>query len=79
LALARGVGQLVSSGENEQPLALVRRADFCRRKQSFRNPVAQIFQLASDLAITDVEMICDVFQKDPFGLAFTDDPRKVWP
>ena len=40
LALARGVGQLVPPGEDEQPLALVRRADFCRRKQSFRNAVA---------------------------------------
>jgi len=78
-ALALGVGQFVSSGEDEQPLAFVRRADFCRRKQSFRNPVVQIFQLASDRAITDVEMIGDVFQKHPFGLAFRDDPRDMWP
>jgi len=79
LALALGVGQLVSPGEDEQPLALVRRADFCRRKQSFRNPVAQLFQLASDLAISEVKMIGDVFQKDPFGLAFRDDPREMRP
>jgi len=79
LALALGVGQLVSSGEDEQPLSLVRRTDFCRRKQSFRNAVAQAFQLASDLAISEVEMVGDVFQKDPFGLAFPDDPREMRP
>jgi hypothetical protein len=78
-ALARGVGQFVSSGEDEQPLAFMRRADFCRCKQSFRNAVAQTFQLASDLAITKVEVIGDVFQKHPFGLAFPDDPREMWP
>jgi len=78
-ALALGVGQLVSPGEDEQSLTFVRRANFCRRKQSFRNPEAQAFQLASDLAISEVEMIGDVFQKHPFGLAFTDDPREVWP
>jgi hypothetical protein len=78
-ALALGVGQLVAPGEDEQPLALVWRADFCRRKQSFRNPEAQLFQLASDLAITEVEMICDVFQKHPFGLAIPDDPREMRP
>ena len=78
-ALALGVGQLVSSGKDEQPLALVRRADFCRCKQSFRNAVAQAFQLASDLAISEVEMIGDVFQKHPFGVAFTDDPREMRP
>jgi len=78
-ALALGVGQLVSPGEDEQPLAFMRRADFCRCKQSFRNPVAQLFQLASDLAISEVEVVGDVLQKHPFGLAFRDDPREVWP
>ncbi len=55
-ALALGVGQFVASGEDEQPLAFMWRADFCRRKQSFRNAVAQAFQLASDLAISEIEM-----------------------
>ena len=66
-------------GQNKQPLAFVWHADFCRRKQSFRNAVAQAFQLASDLAISEVEVVGDVFQKHPFGLALNDDPRKVWP
>jgi hypothetical protein len=79
LALARGVGQFVSSGEDEQPLALMRRANFCRCKQSFRNAVAQPFQLASDLAISEVEVIGDVFQKHPFGVAFRDDPGEMRP
>jgi len=60
-------------------LAFVRRANFCRRKESFRNPEAQVFQLTSDLAIADVDMIGDVFQKHPFGLAFPNDPGEVWP
>jgi len=79
LALALGVGQFVSSGKDEQPLAFVRRANFCRRKQSFRNAVAQAFQLAADLAISDIDMIGDVFQKHPLGLALKDDPREMRP
>ena len=80
-ALARGVGQFTCSpsGKDKQPLTFMRRANFCRRKESFRNSVAQLFQLASDFAITEVEMIGDVFQKHPFGLAFRDDPREVGP
>jgi hypothetical protein len=66
-------------GQNKQPLSFVRRANFCRRKQSFRNAIAQLFQLASDFAIADVEMIGDVFQKHPFGSAFSDDPGEVGP
>ncbi|WP_341872938.1 hypothetical protein, partial [Roseibium aestuarii] len=39
---ARGVGQLVSfaDGEDEEPLALVRRADFRRREEACRKAVA---------------------------------------
>jgi hypothetical protein len=66
-------------GQNKQPLAFVRRANFCRRKESFRNAEAQLFQLASDLAIADVDMIGDVFQKHPFGSALSDNPGEVRP
>jgi hypothetical protein len=65
--------------QNEQPLPAVWRADFSRREQSFRNAEAQIFQLASDLAISEVEMIGDVFEEDPFGSAFRDDLGNMRP
>ena len=66
-------------GQDEQPLPPVRRADFSRREQSFRNAEAQAFQLASDLAISEVEMIGDVFEEHPFGSALCDDPCNVRP
>jgi len=66
-------------GQDEQPLPPVRRADFSRREQSFRNPEAQAFQLSSDLAISEVEMIGDVFEEHPFGCALLDDLRDVRP
>ncbi len=66
-------------GQHEEPLAKMRRASFSRREQSFRNPVAQFFQFLSDLPISEVEMIGDVFQKHPFRLALSNDPREVQP
>ena len=66
-------------GQDEQPLTAMRRADFRRRKESFRNPEAQAFQLASDFAISEVEMIGDVFEKTPFRPDVFDDPRDVRP
>ena len=66
-------------GQDEQALAPMRRADFSRREQSFRNPEAQVFQLASDLAISEVEMIGDVFEEHPFRCALGDDPGDVRP
>jgi hypothetical protein len=66
-------------GQDEQPLTPVRRADFSRREQSFRNPEAQAFQLASDLAISEVEMISDVLEEHPFGCALANDPGDVRP
>ena len=57
----------------------MRRTDFSRREQSFRNAVAQAFQLFSDLAITEVEMIGDVLEEHPNRSAFRDDPGDVRP
>ena len=55
------------------------RADFSRREQSFRNAVAQAFQLFSDLAITEVEMIGNVLEEHPNRSAFRDNPGDVRP
>ena len=57
-------------GQDEQPLPPVRRADLSRREQSFRNAVAQAFQLFPDLAIAEVEMIGDVLEEHPIRSAF---------
>ena len=57
-------------GQDEQALPAMRRTDFSRREQSFRNAVAQAFQLASDLEITEVEMIGDVLEEHPNRSAF---------
>ena len=47
---ARGVGQLVAlaDGEDEQPLALVGRADFRRREEACRKAVAHADQSSGD-------------------------------
>jgi hypothetical protein len=70
-----GVGQ----AEHEQAFAPVGRADARSREESFRNPVTQALQLASDLAITEVEMVGDVLQENKSGLAFADDAGDMGP
>jgi len=74
---ARGVGH--AACEDEEAFAPVRRADARSREESFRNPVTQAFQLASDLAISEVEVIGDVFQENKSGLDFPDDPGDMRP
>jgi hypothetical protein len=75
LALALGVGH----ADDEEAFALMACADFLRRKESFRNPVTQAFQLASDFPITEVEMIGDVFQENKSGLTFSNDAGDMRP
>lgn len=75
LALALGVGH----AEDEQALAAMARANFLRREESFRNSVTQAFQLASDLAISEVEVVGDVLQENKSGSAFGDDPGDMGP
>ncbi len=75
LALALGVGH----AEHEQALAAVWCADFLRREESFRNPVTQAFQLASDLAISEVEVVWDVLQENKSGATFGDDAGDMGP
>jgi hypothetical protein len=75
LALALGVGH----AEHEKTFATMARADFLRREESFRNSVTQAFQLASDLAITDVEVVGNIFQENKSGLTFADDAGDMRP
>lgn len=78
---ARGVGQWIalSAGEDEQPLAPVRSADFRRRKQSRRNPVTHADQAFGDLGKSEAQMMCDIFEKDERRFAFADDAPDMGP
>ncbi len=78
---ARGVGQFaaIADGKDEQPLTLVRRADFRRRKETRRKAVAHADQSAGDFGETEAEMMGDILEEDEGRLAFTDDPGDVRP
>lgn len=81
MALARGVGQCVTlaDGEDEQAFAPVRCADFRRRKQACRKPVAHVDQLSGDFGKSEAEMMGDIFEEYDGGIAFADDARDMGP
>ncbi len=66
-------------GQDEDAQPLVRRADFCRREQARRRRVAQSPKLSQDGFKAKRDVTGDVFEEDPFGAAFTDDPGDVGP
>ena len=78
---ARGVGQLVAfaDGEDEEPFAPVGRADFRRRKQSCRKPVAHADQSLGDVGEAEAEMMGDIFEKDEGRFDLADDPGDMRP
>ena len=78
---ARGVGQLVSfaDGKDEQPFALVGRADFRRREEACRKAVAHADQSAGDFGEAEAEMMGDIFEEDDRRIAFPDDAGNVRP
>jgi hypothetical protein len=78
---ARGVGQLVAlaDGENEQPLALVGRADFRRREEACRKAVAHADQSAGDFGEAEAEMMGDILEEDEGRLDLADDASDVRP
>ncbi len=57
----------------------MRRADLCRREQARRRRVAQSPKLSQDGLEAEGDVPGDVFEKDPFGAAFADDPGNVGP
>jgi hypothetical protein len=77
---ARGVGPLVAfaDGEDEQPLAFVRRTDFRRRKEACRKVVAHADQSCGDFGETEAEMMGDIFEEDERRLDLADDPGDMW-
>jgi hypothetical protein len=66
-------------GQDEDPHALVRRADFSRREQTRRRRVAHVPKLSQHGFKTEGDMPGDVFEEHPFGGAFPDDASDIGP
>ena len=78
---ARGVGHLVpfADGEDEEPLALVGRADFRRREEACRKAVAQTDQSCGDFGEAEAEMMGDILEEDEGRLDLADDAGDMRP
>ena len=78
---ARGVGQVVAltDGEDEEPLALVGRADFRRREEACRKAVAHADQSAGDFGEAEAEMMGDILEEDEGRLDLADDAGDMGP
>ena len=66
-------------GQDEDAEPLVRRADFCRTEQTRRRRVAHAPKLSEDGLEAEGDLTRDVFEEDPLGAAFSDDPGDVRP
>jgi len=66
-------------GQDEDPHALVRRADFCRAEQARRRRVAHVPKLSQDGLKAEGDVPGDVFEEHPFGSAFSNNPGDVGP
>ncbi len=78
---ARGVGQFVplADGEDEQPLALVRCADFRRREEARRKAVAHADQSSGDFGEAEAEMMGDILEEHEGRFDFADDAGDMRP
>lgn len=78
---ARGVGQVVALavGEDEEPLAPMRRTDFRRREEARRKAVPHADQSSGDFGEAEAEMMGDVLEEDEGRLDFADDAGDVRP
>ena len=78
---ARGVGQLVplADGEDEQPLALVGRADLRCREEACRKAVAHADQSAGDFGEAEAEMMGDILKEHEGRRDLGDDTGDMGP
>jgi len=78
---ARGVGQVVALavGEDEEPLAPMGRADFRRREEARRKPVAHADQSSGDFGKAEAEMMGDVLEEHEGRLDLADDADDMRP
>ena len=60
-------------------MPLMRRADFCRAEQTRRRRVAQVPKLSQHGLEPEADVPGDVFEEDPFGLAFGNDAGDLGP
>ena len=66
-------------GQDEDSDPLVRRADFCRAEQARRRRVAHVPKLSQHGFKAEADVPSDVFEEDPLGTAFADDPGNLGP
>jgi len=66
-------------GQDEDAEPLVRRADFCRAEQARRRRVAHAPKLSQHGLKAKGDVPRDVFEEDPFGGTFPDDPGDLGP
>jgi len=66
-------------GQDEDPLPLVRRADFCRAEQTRRRRVTQFPKLSQDGFQAEGDVARNVFEEHPCGAAFCDDAGDIGP
>ncbi len=66
-------------GQDEDAQPLVRRANFCCAEQTRRRRVTHAPKLSQDGFEAESDVTGDVFEKDPFGGAFGDDPGDLGP
>ena len=71
--------RLIGVGQDEDAEPLVRRADFCRAEQARRRRVAHAPKLSQDGFKAEGDVTGDVFEEDPFGGTFPDNPGDLWP
>jgi len=57
----------------------MRRADFCRAEQARRRRIAHAPKLSQHGFKAETDVTGDVFEKDPLGAAFGDDPGDLGP
>ena len=78
---ARGVGQVVlfTNGKDEQPFALVGRADFRRREEACRKFIAHADQSACDFGEAEAEMMGDILEEDEGRLDLANDAGDMRP
>jgi len=66
-------------GQDEDAKPLVRRTNFCRAEQTRRRRVAHGPKLSQSGFKPEGDVTGDIFEENPFGTAFADDTRDVWP
>ncbi|KGJ18535.1 hypothetical protein IX57_03780 [Paracoccus sanguinis] len=68
-----------ADGEDEEPLAPMRRTDFRRREEACRKPVAHADQSSGDIGEAEAEMMGDILEEHEGRLDLADNPGDMRP